>query len=349
MNVILSARRSLIVNTLLAIGAACVVALWRFESGSGLISEFDSFGYPFLFVILLGGLVACLVAPAHRGVIELCAYLGIAFYFVVALFCLVLTPSGNRVYPVANTLQWMAIIYVAAFVLLRRRMALAASATVFVLSVIPGVYALLDRPDDWDMTIGALFANAYVVHLMMLISLSLVGMLHDHIERTTELANSMENAALTDGLMGIANRRGIERVLDRLCGTGDRPVGLILLDIDNFKTVNDRFGHFVGDELLVSVARLIGSRLRDADVLGRWGGEELLVVACDLDLAATVQLAERIRTFVEQYEHPVAGSVTLSAGVALWRGDVPVEDSLRLADKALYLAKVNGRNRVETA
>jgi len=156
-----------------------------------------------------------------------------------------------------------------------------------------------------------------------------------------------------DLLTGVLNRNTIIRVLlSNISGAQNYTVSAIMGDIDCFKKINDTYGHLVGDEVLKSITGILSSSLRERDALGRFGGEEFIMVlpACDINVA--VNVAERIRTLIAS--SPVstkAGkiNVTMSFGVAsLKNGRVEDgEELLKRADEALYRAKDNGRNRVE--
>jgi two-component system, cell cycle response regulator len=158
-------------------------------------------------------------------------------------------------------------------------------------------------------------------------------------------------AAATDGLTGLCNRRALEQRLPEVVADARRrgqPAAVLVIDIDHFKNVNDTEGHLAGDEALRSVASRLRSGLRDDQTLGRWGGEEFLVLAPDTDQPAGLELGERLRVAVGW--EPVAISeqraipITVSVGVASGASD-PLQ-MLRQADAALYVAKTNGRNRV---
>ncbi|MGQ9894824.1 MAG: GGDEF domain-containing protein [Roseiflexus sp.] len=162
----------------------------------------------------------------------------------------------------------------------------------------------------------------------------------------------MRALALLDPLTGIGNRRFIESntysLLEELRRYG-WSFGVILIDIDHFKAVNDTFGHLVGDEILKMVARTLLHNIRTFDIVGRWGGEEFVVIARNVDSALLRSLAERLRILVEKSSLPVANEVvyvTISMGAALARwNDTPVT-LLDRADQMLYLSKQSGRNRV---
>lgn len=179
--------------------------------------------------------------------------------------------------------------------------------------------------------------------------------------RVAELADAnarLERLAKTDPLTGIANRRWMMETLNRLWGAGaERPAGtaMLMCDIDDFKSLNDRLGHAEGDRCLVKVAGIIQSSVRrNRDHVARYGGEEFLVVLPGADVQAALATAERIRASVEAASLPnpasrVAPYVTLSIGVAAQGAAGEIIGPERLqnqADTALYLAKKAGRNRV---
>ncbi|MBO9534396.1 MAG: GGDEF domain-containing protein [Solirubrobacteraceae bacterium] len=168
---------------------------------------------------------------------------------------------------------------------------------------------------------------------------------------------SLHRQALTDDLTGLANHRRFQELLadghDRFLETGTR-VGLILLDIDDFKMVNDRYGHQVGDHVLRSVATTLRDTCRATDEPARYGGEELAVVVSDADMHECARLAERMRRAIEDSE--VVGNsgeriaVTASFGVALMSEVAPDPAALiAAADAALYRAKYQGKNCVRLA
>lgn len=160
--------------------------------------------------------------------------------------------------------------------------------------------------------------------------------------------------AAYDALTGLANRRATHDALDRLwaaAARGSRPLGVVLLDLDLFKQVNDRHGHDAGDQLLTAVGAALAGAVRTGDLVGRVGGEEFLALLPDTDLPGAAVVAERLRAAVAALHVPAAGGpATASAGVAgLTRSDHTPGDLLRRADHALYQAKAAGRDRVAVA
>ena len=123
-------------------------------------------------------------------------------------------------------------------------------------------------------------------------------------------------------------------------------LSLVMFDIDQFKRINDTYGHLVGDEVLIHVAKLIGERIRASEILARWGGEEFILVLPQTDMENAVHLAGELRALMQKYEFPQVGTVTASFGVTQYsRGD-SMDSLLHRADIALYRAKESGRNRV---
>ena len=163
-----------------------------------------------------------------------------------------------------------------------------------------------------------------------------------------------EIRAATDGLTGLPNKRAVTDAMKRMFAQASMtvsPLGLLLLDLDHFKQINDQGGHPVGDQVLANVGAVLRSVLRARDFAGRNGGEEFAVLLPDTEVPAALEIAERVRAAVAEIS--VAGSdvsVTASIGVVGFPDHATSLDRLEwLADAALYLAKRQGRNRVELA
>jgi diguanylate cyclase len=128
------------------------------------------------------------------------------------------------------------------------------------------------------------------------------------------------------------------------------PLGVVLLDLDRFRVLNDLHGHSHGDKALSAVGRLLAATIRASDFVARFGGEEFLLVLPDTDRQGCVQVAEKVRRAIERTELVQTGPITASLGVACLPDDaVEPEQLLRQADRALYMAKAQGRNRVHAA
>ena len=163
-----------------------------------------------------------------------------------------------------------------------------------------------------------------------------------------------EIRAATDGLTGLPNKRAVTDAMKRMFAQASMtvsPLGLLLLDLDHFKQINDQGGHPVGDQVLASVGAVLRSVLRARDFAGRNGGEEFAILLPDTEVPAALEIAERVRAAVAEISLAGADvSVTASIGVVGFPDHATSLDRLEwLADAALYLAKRQGRNRVELA
>ncbi len=189
----------------------------------------------------------------------------------------------------------------------------------------------------------------------------LVNILSLETSRNVRRLIDFEQQSITDPLTGIYNRRYLERRLTDEISRASRygmPLSVLLIDIDHFKHVNDIYGHQVGDLVLEGMAQLIATTLRTTDIVARYGGEEIMVIAPSTPMKTAADLAERLRKIVENasFEVPVelgcdisALGVTVSIGVASFGQHAKdMQDLIQNADKALYRAKSEGRNRVVT-
>jgi diguanylate cyclase (GGDEF)-like protein/PAS domain S-box-containing protein len=176
-----------------------------------------------------------------------------------------------------------------------------------------------------------------------------VGYLSD-ITDLKEKEFTLEKQARTDQLTQIYNRMYIDEVLKNQYYRYQRnnePCCVILVDIDYFKSVNDEYGHIVGDKVLIEFARLLKSSIREGDVLGRWGGEEFLIILPHITKEKAALLAEKLRQIVEKNVFPEVVTKTASFGVACFQDGISIEKLIDNADMALYKAKENGRNNVQ--
>ncbi len=173
------------------------------------------------------------------------------------------------------------------------------------------------------------------------------------IQERTRAQAELERLATTDSLTGLYNRRHFFGLAQReyvQAQRYQRPLAAILLDVDHFKDVNDRHGHGIGDQVLCAVAALILETIRQADIVGRYGGEEFALILPETDLAGALIIAERLRTRIAQhtvFAHHTPITVTVSLGVAqidLADPD-PLETLIQQTDHALYQAKRAGRNK----
>lgn len=165
------------------------------------------------------------------------------------------------------------------------------------------------------------------------------------------LEADLRHRANHDSLTGLANRHHFENILRHELTRSERygtPVALIMIDIDHFKTINDRYGHPVGDDVLRRFAESLKERIRVTDSLARWGGEEFMMVLPQTDAHEGLLLAEAVRKRVAKTPRPGPGRITLSSAVTVHREGESRQELLRRLDEVLYRAKREGRNRVVT-
>lgn len=158
-----------------------------------------------------------------------------------------------------------------------------------------------------------------------------------------------EELAITDRLTGLYNRLKLDEALEYEISKSKRygtALSLIILDIDHFKSVNDIYGHQIGDMVLKEVANTLLSCKRESDTIGRWGGEEFLIVLPNTNLAGAMITADKIRTAIENYSFSVVGNKTASFGVSEFLVEENEDSFIERADQALYRAKSGGRNQV---
>lgn len=225
-----------------------------------------------------------------------------------------------------------------------------------------GLYRFLEKPwhnDDLLLTLrGAI--HAYTTEGELARQNEALRRLNEELEvkveaRTRELAErnrELARLSSTDRLTGLCNRLKLDEGLEEALAHARRyatPFSLVLIDVDHFKQVNDTHGHQVGDTTLVEVAGLLRDHVRETDLVGRWGGEEFLVVCTETERGGGVDTAEQLRRAIELHDFPVIGRKTASFGVSEYRDGDGIEAMVARADAALYRAKSGGRNRVESA
>ena len=187
-------------------------------------------------------------------------------------------------------------------------------------------------------------------------SLHLEGIILDISDRKV-LETELEQMATRDPLTGLLNRREMSRVLDEELQRArryQRPMAVLWVDFDHFKDVNDTYGHAAGDSVLRAISRLLLGSVRSVDSIGRFGGEEFVIVLPEMDLEEAQETAERLRRKVAEEPQPLGNGeavpLTISVGVAVYPDHGQTASTLcAAADKAMYLAKDRGRNCVAMA
>ncbi|MCC6501636.1 MAG: GGDEF domain-containing protein [Deltaproteobacteria bacterium] len=164
-----------------------------------------------------------------------------------------------------------------------------------------------------------------------------------------KLLEELKRQAGTDGLTGAYNRVKFNEIIKLEMGRArryQRPLSISIFDIDDFKRVNDTFGHNAGDSVLISISDIVRKHIRETSYLFRWGGEEFVLLLPEADLEGALTQAERIRQEIAELVFAQADSVTASFGLAQYRENDTADSFLKRADEAMYKAKSGGKNRV---
>jgi diguanylate cyclase (GGDEF)-like protein len=287
----------------------------------------------FIFLILF--------APPIKYTMELVFYFSISIYFfILTQFHMEVYLKGNLVLgdPVYSLSMWLIVFLIGVFLSLKPE-----HVKIFIVIMFTGM-TIMAVNNLWvlyslnDLQFANVFrwVNAFICTSIATLLIQRIGLLQ-------------QRNALTDALTGLLNRHALYPILNQELDRSARyarPFSIILFDVDEFKAVNDTFGHLEGDKVLKELSNLVSGLLRKTDYAGRWGGEEFLLILPETDTAEALILAERIRMKVEDTFFTQIYNVTASFSVVAYRTGQNLEALLECADKALYQAKNNGRNQV---
>jgi diguanylate cyclase (GGDEF)-like protein len=335
-------RRTVVVGA--ALGGVLALAIPLFDAWEPAFDPVARYAIPALGIALFG--LAVLAWRRYHRVAEwgIVAVAGAALLARLHEVLIEPIPDPNRLVHGFELMAWLPCFYLFTFLLFEKRAALGASLFVLVAS------ALIAGEGARSGVHGVGTPKLYASHLLCIACVYALARLKERYVETHRLAVALRSFAETDFLTGVANRRALTRALEReiaRCERRDDSLGVILLDIDHFKDVNDQHGHEEGDRALRRVAFLMDVSRRRSDLFGRWGGEEFLLVAPDLDLAGARAAAERLRGIIEDSSRDSRSPLTASFGVAEYVPGDTVASLVKRADHALRAAKQAGRNRVE--
>ena len=193
--------------------------------------------------------------------------------------------------------------------------------------------------------------NSILIWVMGMLGLILTFFLY-HFYQLRKCNNRLQYLSITDKLTGLNNRTKLDQKLEKAFHLGLRyqhKFSIILIDIDHFKKVNDQYGHLIGDYALKTLAQMLSENIRAVDTLGRWGGEEFLIICPEQTIEGVWLMAEKLRKLIDQYPFENFPHLSCSFGLAAYAQDQSIEKLLKRADKALYCAKNQGRNQVSAS
>ncbi len=190
-----------------------------------------------------------------------------------------------------------------------------------------------------------------ILYSVIVLILSSINSFRDNYYKRVQFINNIELIRLstTDPLTGVYNRVKLNEEFNRCieyCKRYNTPISLIMVDFDNFKKINDTFGHITGDNVILDFVSIVRNNIRDFDILARWGGEEFVILLPNTDIEYALIIAERLRKKIEAYIFKEVSKVTCSLGVAQSSCEDNIDSLIQKADKMLYIAKSNGKNIV---
>ncbi|NJN22403.1 MAG: GGDEF domain-containing protein [Leptolyngbya sp. RL_3_1] len=337
----------------------CVAVIWSVEAQAGPLNPFDQWTYPPAVAALMMsiGLLMGNTSPRRLGLAKVLT-IGMATSYVLGQAQVSIQyPQVFSTYSQYSICLWLPLLYVLNFLFLKSRHALMAAAAIYGSLLVSALVRWGREGSSWELSNQmGLLLTILLSHPVYIIALVGITNLHQALMQAQQQSADVTRAANTDHLTQLANRRAISDRLQQHLQTSC-PCGVILLDLDHFKAINDTYGHDQGDQVLIMTAQLLTTALSEEAWVGRWGGEEFIVVVETDQLATAMQWAETCRHRLAQHPFPTVTQVTASFGVAMALQDrsstiaVPgdtLETLVKRADQALYLAK-RQRNTVRCA
>ena len=336
----------------LIVGLFILLTGLAFKTYAGTATTFDRDFFPILAALCLG-----LFIVLWRNWVSL-VWIELSLFAITALSLLgkfyepetALNP--NHLAAFSDLLYWVPLVYILAFLFRSPRRLLVSSLVFFAATVILGLmYSIMEWQSSGDVAGLYPLGRFYLANAAYIVLVIVSVHLDEHYVRVRTLAETMTHLAHTDSLIQIANRRELDETIIRESNRATRhrqPLAIIMFDLDDFKRVNDTYGHAAGDYVLKEVARTVRRLLRIPDLLGRWGGEEFLIITPQTDSAQARGLAERLRQAIAAHPLEHVGRITASFGVAEYRLQESPEDWLKRADDVLYSSKQGGKNQVAT-
>jgi len=322
-------------------GVPSIFAVWLQHHND---IPFVANAYPLLIATGVLWSIALLIPRIPLAWIERSVLTIVGLFFLSKLIDLwFFTSDINQVWSEVEAVYWViAILFILAYVIFERGAALIFNLVLLALTLMLGGWRFWRAEPALQTEYVRLEVRIAAIGFLLFT----LARTKDEFNQTLAAVNHLEQMANTDSLTRLPNRRELNRLLEDYLASR-QTFTLILVDIDHFKLINDTFGHDQGDSILQEISDCLHHQIRAGDVIGRWGGEEFLIMTRESEAQSALQLAERLRQTVEAYDFSASIPVTASFGVTLATQHDTPHTLVKRADLALYRAKGNGRNCVE--
>lgn len=323
---------------------ACLPSILMVWSQHREANSFINYTYPVLIIGALGWSVALGWPRVRVAHIERLVLLVVATFILGKYLFLLWSAAELRyVWAEIEAVFWVIpFLFIIGYLVMHRQIALLLSVVYATLMLAIGWIRLMEVEPGLLLDLVRLHARIAGIALLLFI----LAKAKDDLYETQRAAFEMQWAANTDTLTQLPNRRRLTVLLDQLLAE-QRHFAVLIVDVDHFKRINDTLGHAAGDLVLTEVGERLRQHLRADDIVGRWGGEEFLILVHEHDQKLAAHLAERLRQAIAAHPFNRDLQVTASIGATMRRMDDSSHTLLHRADMALYQAKANGRNRVE--
>ncbi len=333
------------------IATVAIAIYWYISCLTGETDPFTMISYPVILAIFGSATTLLFIYPRSINWLETIGFYTFTVYIILGMY-FTLRVTEPDIADLAIFGLWFPFIFVITFSMMPQRSAVINALIIYILIVIPGIHSMANNGIDfWNKPVNIYLMTFYIAIGIYIPILYGINVLRRTYQMVSLRATKLSRDAEIDSLTNIANRRALDQEFSRsfaLVQRHQRPLSIIMFDIDRFKRINDTYGHSIGDTVLIMIARTASEELRSSDIFGRWGGEEFMIISPESDLDTTLQIAERVRLKIAAQPILKDEIITASFGVASFQPGDSIETLVKRADSALYHAKAAGRNRVES-
>lgn len=336
--------RLLVIRLCSLVSCILYASAWFFQSKQIPFFSLNAMFYPLLFIVHSFFAIILFIRPLVGSYLKKMSIFMLVCYGIFYIYLLISQDSNQQYRSIAVAPEWLLLIYAIALFVLDLRVGIYVSLSIFAMICVALMLSIYTSFSEYHI---AVLKYAQITSLIYIPALTAIAYLRERYIKIQELAQIMSQAACIDELTNIYNRRFMNLTLEQLFEQANRyntSFSLIIFDIDKFKKINDTYGHDQGDKVLQQLAKLIEQQLRKIDVFGRWGGEEFMIILPSTNDIQSYQLAERLRSTIEEHTFPGLGPITASFGLTSYIPQDTPTTLIKRADTALYQAKQNGRN-----